>query len=171
MDITEHYTKQIDFLTAELTTSKKIREMMQINNDKLKKEIETLAKIVKTSRNHFKELEKCDLEALSAQVEKYESKIAMLQVSESEVETLRAGKAKNRINETQQKAQRDDYNKVVKKHNFTELKQPIVEKPPKKALKELWNKKRPKKLHERLHGPDRNTSLEEVLVDKRNMAL
>jgi len=51
-------------LETELKTSNTIREILEKNNHKLKKEIETLAKIIKTSRNHFKELEKCDLEAL-----------------------------------------------------------------------------------------------------------
>ena len=78
MDITDFYTKQIDYIQAELKTSNMIRDVQTKNIDKLKKEIETLAKIVKTSRNHFKELEKCDLEALGKQVDKYESKIAML---------------------------------------------------------------------------------------------
>ena len=59
----------------------------------------------------------------------------------------------------------------MKRHHFNELKKPIDEKPPKKALKELWDKKRPKMIHERLPGPPRDTSLEEVLVEKRNQAL
>ena len=125
MDITDFYTKQIEFLQAELKTSNNIRDILTRNNEKLKKEIETLAKVVRTSRNHFKELEKCDLDALNAQLNKYESKIAELQMSESEVETIRASKAKNRLIESQKKASRDQYNSVAKKHNFTELEQPI----------------------------------------------
>ena len=135
MDITDFYTKQIDFLQTELKTSKQIREILDGNNAKLKTEIETLAKIVKTSRNHFKELEKCDLDALNAQMEKNEAKIAKLQMSESEVETIRATKAKNRLIESQKKAERDDYNRIAKQHMFKELNQPIEEKAPKKALK------------------------------------
>ena len=107
MDITDFYTKQIEFLQAELKTSNNIRDILTRNNEKLKKEIETLAKVVRTSRNHFKELEKCDLDALNAQLNKYESKIAELQMSESEVETIRASKAKNRLIESQKKASRD----------------------------------------------------------------
>ena len=40
------------------------------------------------------------MEALNAQLSKYESKIAKLQASESEVETIRASKAKGRLNES-----------------------------------------------------------------------
>lgn len=171
LEITDFYTKQIDFLSAELNTSKKIREILQKNNDKLKQEIQTLAKIVRTSRNHFKELEKCDLEALNAQLKKYESKIAKLQASESEVETIRASKAKGRLIESQKKANRDQYNDMAKKHRFTELSKPIEEKAPKVALKDLWEEKRPKKIHERLPGPERGTNIEDVLVEKRQQAL
>ena len=39
MDITDFYTKQIDYLKAELGTSKQIREILQVNNEKLKQEI------------------------------------------------------------------------------------------------------------------------------------
>ena len=53
-----------------------------------------------------------------------------------------------------------------------ELEQPIDEKAPKKALKQLWEQKRPRKIHERLPAPpDRNPCLEDVLVEKRKQAL
>lgn len=64
MELTAYYTKQIDFLQAELNTSHKIREILTKNNTRLKGEIDTLAKIIRTSRNHFKELEVCDFDGL-----------------------------------------------------------------------------------------------------------
>lgn len=83
LDLTEFYNKKIEFLQTELKTSAAIREIQDKNNTKLKSEIATLAKIVKTSRHHYKELEKCDLEALNKQLEKYETQVAALKVSES----------------------------------------------------------------------------------------
>ena len=87
-------------IETELKTSNTIREMLTKNNKKLKGEIGTLAKVIKTSRNHFKELEKCDLDALTQQINKYESKIAELKISESKQHELRASKAKKRNNES-----------------------------------------------------------------------
>lgn len=66
MDLTRFYTKQIDYMEAELKTSHNIREILNKNNDRLKSEIESLAKIVRTSRHHFKELEVCDFDNLQA---------------------------------------------------------------------------------------------------------
>lgn len=64
LDLTNYYNNQIEYLQAELKTSHTIRGILDKNNNKLKSEIETLAKIVKTSRNHFKELELTDFEGL-----------------------------------------------------------------------------------------------------------
>ena len=66
MDLTKFYTKQLDFMQTELKTSHEIRDIFRKNNDRLKNEVETLAKIVRTSRNHFKELEVCDFDGLTA---------------------------------------------------------------------------------------------------------
>ena len=66
LDLTNYYSKQIDYLVAEVETSHKIRDILRLNNDKLKSEIETLAKVVKTSRNHFQRIELCDFDNLKA---------------------------------------------------------------------------------------------------------
>ena len=115
----------------------------------LKTEIETLAKIIRTSRNHFKNLEQCNFESLDQQIKKYESQIAKLMVSESEVESLRAKKAKKLQNEKQQRADRKEYNKKAVKHGFDKQKKPLDEMTPKQALKELKHIKGPKQIHEK----------------------
>ena len=97
-DLTQYYHNKIDFLETELTTSTKIREMLDKSNAKLKSEIETLAKIVKTGRLHFKELENCDFDALNKQVSKYESQVAALKVSESTIQQIKATRAMRNIN-------------------------------------------------------------------------
>ena len=94
MDLTKYYNDQIRLLHSEIKTSHSIRDILTNNNKMLKSEIETLAKIIKTSRNHFKNLEQCNFESLNEQLKKYEGEIARLMVSESEVESLRAKKAK-----------------------------------------------------------------------------
>ena len=110
LDITEFYTKQIDMLETELKTQKQIRKMVEKHNENLKAEIETLAKVVRTSRNHFKELEKVDFENLQNQLKKYESKIEKLKISESQVEELRAAKAKGRMVASQTRQDREMFN-------------------------------------------------------------
>ena len=85
VDLTTFYHQKIDYLEAELVTSAKIRDMLEKNNLKLKEEIKTVSKVIKTSRMHFKELENCDYEALTGQIEKYEEKVAELKVSESQI--------------------------------------------------------------------------------------
>lgn len=101
LDLTQFYTKKIELLEAELKTSCQIRDILEKNTTKLKGEIETLAKIIRTSRNHFKELETSNFDALDAQVKRYESKIAELKLSESKVEELMATKAKKKAVDTQ----------------------------------------------------------------------
>ena len=110
LDITEFYTKQIDMLETELKTQKQIRKMVEKHNENLKAEIETLAKVVRTSRNHFKELEKVDFENLQNQLKKYESKIEKLKISESHAEELRAAKAKGRMVASQTRQDREMFN-------------------------------------------------------------
>lgn len=83
VDLTAFYHQKIDYLEAELHTSNKIRDMLEISSNKLKSEISTLAKVVKSSRLHFRELENCDFKSLNAQISQYEDKVAALKVSES----------------------------------------------------------------------------------------
>ena len=64
IDITSFYNKKIEFLKEEINLSNKIRGVLEQNIEKLKGEIVTLTKIVRTGRNHFKELETCDYESL-----------------------------------------------------------------------------------------------------------
>ena len=99
MDLTKYYNDQIRLLESEIKTSHSIRDILTNNNKMLKTEIETLAKVIKTSRNHFKNLEQCNFESLNEQLKKYEGQIAKLMISESEVESLRAKKAKRLQNE------------------------------------------------------------------------
>ena len=84
--------------------------MVEKHNESLKAEIETLAKVVRTSRNHFKELEKVDFENLQNQLKKYESKIEKLKISESHAEELRAAKAKGRMVASQTRQDREMFN-------------------------------------------------------------
>ena len=65
MDLTKYYNDQIRLLESEIKTSHSIRDILTNNNKMLKSEIETLAKVIKTSRNHFKNLETCNLESLN----------------------------------------------------------------------------------------------------------
>ena len=186
MDLTKYYNDQIRLLHSEIKTSHSIRDILTNNNKMLKSEIETLAKIIKTSRNHFKNLETCNLDSLNQQLKKYEGQIAKLMISESEVESLRAKKAKKLQNEKQQRADRKEYNKRAEKHHFDKQKKPIDEMTPKQALKELKRIKGPKKVHEKMTrvnletqassieavvAANRGTSLQTVLDQQRNKAM
>ena len=73
LDLTKFYHQKIDYLQTELTLAQKIRGILESNVEKLKGEITTLARIVRTGRQHFKELEKTDFDSLNQQVAKYES--------------------------------------------------------------------------------------------------
>ena len=75
--------------------------MLEKSNTSLKSEIQVLAKVIKSSRLHFKELETCDFEALNKQMAKYESQIAALKVSESTIEEIKAGRARRNLNHRQ----------------------------------------------------------------------
>ena len=154
-------------MQTELKTSHEIRDIFRKNNDRLKNEVETLAKIVRTSRNHFKELEVCDFDGLTAQLQKYEKKIKELQLSESQIESMRAAKAKQRIVQGQKKAERDIYNKMAIKRGFAPIKTPFDEKPPKLQLKDLMEEKQPKIYNRQFSPPaKKTTSIEDVVGDK-----
>lgn len=171
LDLTTFYNQKIEFLQQELTTSENIREKLSQQNVKMKDEIKTLAKVIKTSRLHFKELETCDYEELNRQVAKYESQLAALKVSDSQIQEIKASKAKRRLNERQRKIDRDEINAEAELHGYKEkIAVPLDERTPKLALKELIKVQKPKKIHDKLpQYSDGMVSLEEVLAkQKRN---
>lgn len=51
------------------------------------------------------------------------------------------------------------------------MKIPLEEKVPKHVIKELIELRRPRKIHEKLPGPDRGTSVENVMADMKIQAL
>jgi len=51
------------------------------------------------------------------------------------------------------------------------MKIPIEEKLPKQVLKDLIEIRRPRKIHEKIPGPDRGTSVEDVMADMKIQAL
>ena len=148
LGLTVFYNKKIDFLETELATSIAVRQIQEKNIGKLKGEIETLAKIVKTSRRHFKELEKADFDALQHQLEKYEAQVAELKTSESAVKEFLAEKAMKRLTTGQKKTERKEMSAEAQKHGFDPVKTPLEEKTPKVALKELIEKHRRRKIYE-----------------------
>ena len=101
---------------------------------------------------------------------KYESRINELKLTETKQRELRGSKAKKRHNESQKKTDRLEYNKTAEKHNFDLIPEPLEEKMPKLQLKDLIESTRPKRVHEKVKPPVRSPTLETVVADQRKMA-
>ena len=83
MDLTEFYTKKIDIMEAEIKTNQHVITVLQERVADQCSQIDVLTKVVRTSRNHFKEVEKADFETLKQQVKEYEEKVSNFQLDES----------------------------------------------------------------------------------------
>jgi len=68
--------------------------MLVSKNVKMMEEIKTLSKVIHSTRQHFKEIEKADFAALQQQIADYESKVAELDVDETQILEFRTKRAK-----------------------------------------------------------------------------
>lgn len=89
-------------IKLELHAGSTAQNIMLEQKRKLMEEIRVLAKIVKSNRSHFKEIEKADYATLEKQLEQYEKKVESIQgygsleFTEGACQGIRAAKNNNK---------------------------------------------------------------------------